>query len=86
MSCDLIVNRKQLKQTASRSSGGRGAGAGDAEKTASETSTKRKAPPMAILVVESSEVFLFFSFFFCLWPKQMLWQHEKGFYSIAGNM
>lgn len=35
-------------------------GAGDAEKTASETSTKRKAPPMAILVVESSEVFLFF--------------------------
>lgn len=68
MSCDLIVNRKQLKQTASRRSSGssregRGAGAGDAEKTASETSTKRKAPPMAILVVESSEVFLFFLFF-----------------------
>lgn len=61
--------------------GRRREGAGDAEKTASETSTKRKAPPMAILVVESSEVFLFF-----LWPKQMLWQHEKGFYSIAGNM
>lgn len=25
-------------------------------------------------------------FFIFLWPKQMLWQHEKGFYSIAGNM
>lgn len=36
-----------------------GAEAGDAEKTASETSTKRKAPPMAILFVDSEEVFLF---------------------------
>lgn len=63
MSCDLIVNRKQLKQTARRV-GGEAAVAGDAEKTASETSTKRKAPPMAILVVDSSEVFLLFFFSF----------------------
>lgn len=64
---------------------GRGAGAGDAEKTASETSTKRKAPPMAILVVESSEVCLFFLFFFVCGPNKCCGNMKRVFIQLRAT-